>query len=139
MGGDIGPTGGKWYDPCTEYCDKAVKRKGVQGDFEKRNCVFPLSRELLPWQYRWMDYEKISAEALGASLKGIGLNLLVQDVPVQCAFLEIVFAARTHRVSKDFAIVTYGRSGVSVACGCDLSFEPFDGAFAGQPSPWGWG
>jgi hypothetical protein len=55
-----------------------------------------------------MDYEKISAEALGASLKGIGLNLLVQDVPVQCAFLEIVFAARTHRVSKDFAIVTYG-------------------------------
>ena len=55
-----------------------------------------------------MDYETVSAEDFGRSLRGIGLNLLVRDVPEQCAFLEAVFGMSTHRVSADFAIVTYG-------------------------------
>ena len=74
------------------HCDKAVKRKGVQGDFEKRNCVFPLSRELLPWQYRWMDYETVSVPRRWApALRGIGLNLLVRDVPVQMRLFRDCF------------------------------------------------
>ncbi|MFT7594067.1 MAG: putative enzyme related to lactoylglutathione lyase [Paracoccaceae bacterium] len=55
-----------------------------------------------------MDYETIKADAFGRSLKGIGLNLLVRDVPGQCAFLETVFGVTSHQVTADFAIVTYG-------------------------------
>jgi hypothetical protein len=55
-----------------------------------------------------MDYETISAGDFGKSLRGIGLNLLVRDVVAQCQFLEAVFGVKPHRVSADFAIVTYG-------------------------------
>jgi len=55
-----------------------------------------------------MDYETIKADEFGRSLKGIGLNLLVRDVPVECAFLETVFGAHSHQVTADFAIVSYG-------------------------------
>ncbi len=55
-----------------------------------------------------MEYETVEAEAFGRSLKGIGLNLLVRDVRRQCAFLEAVLGMKSHQVSDDFAIVTYG-------------------------------
>lgn len=55
-----------------------------------------------------MDYETIKADAFGRSLTGIGLNLLVRDVPEQCAFLETVFGMKSHQVTADFAIVSYG-------------------------------
>ncbi len=56
-----------------------------------------------------MDYETISADSFGRSLRGIGINLLVRDVPAQCEFLRSVFGMVAHQVSADFAIVTYGR------------------------------
>ena len=56
-----------------------------------------------------MDLETVAAEDFGASLRGIGLNLLVRDVPVQCAFLREVFGMTAHQVTSDFAIVTYGK------------------------------
>jgi len=55
-----------------------------------------------------MEHETIKADAFGRSLKGMGLNLLVRDVPAECAFLEAVFAMTCHQVSADFAIVAYG-------------------------------
>lgn len=55
-----------------------------------------------------MDYETIGAEAFGAGLRGLGLNLLVRDVPAQCRFLEGVFGMKAHQVTADFAILTYG-------------------------------
>ncbi|WP_300056474.1 glyoxalase [uncultured Roseobacter sp.] len=55
-----------------------------------------------------MDYETVSAEDFGKSLRGIGLNLLVRDVRVTAAFLERVFEMGVHRLSEDFAILTYG-------------------------------
>ena len=55
-----------------------------------------------------MDYETVSPEAFGAALRGLGINLLVRDVPAQCAFLREVFGMGIHRKSADFAIVTYG-------------------------------
>ncbi|WP_424987964.1 hypothetical protein [Microbulbifer sp. S227A] len=55
-----------------------------------------------------MDYETVSAEDFGRGLRGIGLNILVCDVPAQCRFLATVFDMAAHRVSADFAIVTYG-------------------------------
>jgi len=55
-----------------------------------------------------MEYETIKADAFGRSLKGIGLNLLVRDVPGECAFLGSVFGIEAHQVTADFAIVTYG-------------------------------
>lgn len=55
-----------------------------------------------------MDYETIKADAFGRSLHGIGLNLLVRDVPGQCIFLQTVFGLKSHQVTPDFAIVSYG-------------------------------
>ncbi|MBV7396211.1 glyoxalase [Mameliella sediminis] len=55
-----------------------------------------------------MDLETVSAEAFGKSLRGLGLNLLVRDVPAYCQMLEAVFDMTAHRISADFAIVRYG-------------------------------
>lgn len=55
-----------------------------------------------------MDYESVSAEAFGASLRGMGVNLLVRDVPAHCAMLEAVFGMTAHRISRNFAILRYG-------------------------------
>ena len=55
-----------------------------------------------------MDYETVTPDEFGKSLRGIGLNLLVRDVVAQCHFLDAVFGMKAHRVSADFAIVTYG-------------------------------
>ncbi|WP_371224685.1 VOC family protein [Roseovarius sp. 2305UL8-3] len=54
-----------------------------------------------------MDFETVSAEDFGASLRGIGLNILVRDVKALAAFLTEVFEMEAHRVNEDFAIMTY--------------------------------
>jgi len=55
-----------------------------------------------------MEYETVGAEEFGASLRGIGLNLLVRDVDVEIAFLETVFDMKSFQPTADFAIMTYG-------------------------------
>ncbi len=55
-----------------------------------------------------MDYETIAADAFGAGLRGLGLNLLTRDVRRLVAQLGTVFDMRAHRVSDDFAIMRYG-------------------------------
>ena len=55
-----------------------------------------------------MDFETVSPENFGKPLCGIGLNLIVRGVLKQCDFLAAVFDMKAHRVSADFAIVTYG-------------------------------
>ena len=55
-----------------------------------------------------MDYDSVEADDFGASLGGIGLNILVRDVVAECHFLQQIFAMKTYQVSKDFAIVKYG-------------------------------
>lgn len=56
-----------------------------------------------------MDFETVSSGEFGRSLSGIGLNLLVRDVRSTSEYLEAVFEMRAHRVTKDFAIMTYGQ------------------------------
>ena len=55
-----------------------------------------------------MDFETVSAQDFGASLRGLGINILVTDVLATCSFLETVFNLKCARKSADFAIVTYG-------------------------------
>ena len=55
-----------------------------------------------------MDFETVSADAFGASLRGIGLNLLTRDVRRLADQLTRVFGMTAHRVSDDFAIMRYG-------------------------------
>jgi predicted enzyme related to lactoylglutathione lyase len=55
-----------------------------------------------------MDYDHVEAPEFGASLKGIGLNLLVRDVPREVAFLKEVFGMAAFQPTEDFAIMTYG-------------------------------
>lgn len=55
-----------------------------------------------------MDFETVSPEDFGRSLKGIGLNLVVRDVVALSGMLETVFDMKAHRVTSDFAIMLYG-------------------------------
>ena len=55
-----------------------------------------------------MDYDKVSAGVFGASLRGIGLNLLVRDVGREVAFLKALFGMEAFQPTADFAIMTYG-------------------------------
>ena len=71
-----------------------------------------------------MDYETVEAGVFGAGLRGLGLNIVVRDVRTTAAFLETVFGMGIHRLSADFAIVTYG----------DTVFQLHsDGTYASNP------
>lgn len=54
-----------------------------------------------------MDFETVNAADFGRSLTGLGLNLLVRDVRSEARFLTEVFGMTAHRLSADFAILTY--------------------------------
>lgn len=54
-----------------------------------------------------MDFETVDPGDFGRSLTGIGLNLLVRDVKAEAAFLTGVFGMVAHRLSANFAIMTY--------------------------------
>lgn len=71
-----------------------------------------------------MDFEKVSGSDFGRSLRGIGLNLLVRDVRARAAFLATVFGMVAHRVSEDFAIMTYAGQVFQLHS---------DGTFGGHP------
>lgn len=54
-----------------------------------------------------MDYNSVSASEFGASLSGIGINIIVSDVERTAQFLLDVFGMTPFRVSKDFAIIQH--------------------------------
>lgn len=49
-----------------------------------------------------------SAPDFGRSLTGVGLNLLVPDVPREVAFLKEVFGVAVLTADKDFAVLSHG-------------------------------
>ena len=53
------------------------------------------------------DFDTISAEDFGRSLRGLGVNLLCRDVAAMAGFLRDVFGLQVHRLSADFAIVQH--------------------------------
>lgn len=55
-----------------------------------------------------MDYETVSTADFGASLRGLGINLMVRDISAEIGFLTTCFGMTAHRVSGDFAILVYG-------------------------------
>jgi predicted enzyme related to lactoylglutathione lyase len=85
-----------------------------------------------------MDLETVSPEVFGASLRGIGLNLLVRDVRSQVAFLEHVFAMTGHRVSGDFAIMSYHDQLIQLHADHTYSNHPLSGLLP-EASPRGAG
>ena len=71
-----------------------------------------------------MDFETVTAEDFGKSLRGVGVNLLSPDVLALAAFLQEVFGLTVHRLSKDFAIVQHD----------GMVFQLHsDGTFGGHP------
>ena len=44
-----------------------------------------------------MDFETVGPAEFGASLKGLGLNILVRDVVAEAAFLSEVFGMKAYR------------------------------------------
>ena len=57
-----------------------------------------------------IDLNTVTADSFGRSLRGIGLNLLVHNVPRSVAFLRQVFDAEIFQPTDDFAIVSIGGS-----------------------------
>ncbi|MDD9717856.1 VOC family protein [Dinoroseobacter sp. PD6] len=55
-----------------------------------------------------MQYDTVDAVTFGRSLRGLGINLLVQDAQRSIAFLTEVFGMTAHQPTRDFAILTYG-------------------------------
>ena len=54
-----------------------------------------------------MNYDKIDAKALGQSLKGLGINLLVSSVKNTSTFLRTIFNIELFQQTDDFAIAKY--------------------------------
>ena len=68
-----------------------------------------------------MDFETVSPDALGRSLRGVGVNLLCRDVAGTVAFVVAVFGLRPHRAGPDFALLTH--DGALIQLHSDASFR----------------
>ncbi len=79
------------------------------------------------------DYETVSAEYFGASLRGFGFNILVTDVRRTARFLEAVFAMKAHRVSEDFAIMTHGTNVMQLHSDSTYASNPLLGLVPENP------
>ncbi|MGX9356306.1 VOC family protein [Roseobacteraceae bacterium S113] len=80
-----------------------------------------------------MDYETISANDFGASLRGIGLNLLVPSVAEEVRFLCDVLGMQAHRMSADFAIITYGSAVLQLHADPTYASHPLHGMLPETP------
>lgn len=80
-----------------------------------------------------MDYETIGAVPFGRSLRGIGLNLLVRDVPATAAFLHTVFGLSPHQVSRDFAILSHGDAVFQIHADSTYHSHPLLGLLPATP------
>ncbi len=80
-----------------------------------------------------MDFETVSPESFGASLRGLGINILVRDVLAECGFLAQVFDMGIHRTTADFAIVTYGAQVFQIHCDATYARNPLLGLLPEQP------
>ena len=80
-----------------------------------------------------MDYETVSAAEFGASLRGLGLNLLVRDVEAQAARLSGLFGMQAHRVSRDFAILAYGTQLFQLHADATYAAHPLSGLLPETP------
>ncbi|MCP5086641.1 MAG: glyoxalase [Rhodobacteraceae bacterium] len=71
-----------------------------------------------------MDLDKVGGAEFGASLHGMGLNLLVKDVQRSVDILKTLFGMTAYQPTQDFAIMRYG----------DQLFQlHVDGAFGAHP------
>jgi len=80
-----------------------------------------------------MDFETVSANEFGASLRGLGLNILVRDTARTAEFLTAVFDMSVHRLSADFAIVTYGEQVFQIHADGTYATNPFLGLVPENP------
>lgn len=85
-----------------------------------------------------MDLESVPPPVFGASLRGLGLNLLVSDVPARCDMLAGVFGMTAHRVSRDFAILRYGDVVFQLHADATYAANPYH-AFLPEAGPRGAG
>lgn len=80
-----------------------------------------------------MDFETVTAQDFGRSLRGLGLNLLVRDVARETGFLTTVLGMTAHRVSRDFAIVTSGSAVFQLHADPTYSANPLLGLLPETP------
>ncbi len=74
-----------------------------------------------------MDYETVTPEEFGASLRGFGINLLARDVRRTAHFAAEVFGLQVHRLSADFAILSQGAHVMQIHADGTYSANPLAG------------
>lgn len=80
-----------------------------------------------------MDFETVSADDFGRSLRGLGINLIVTDVVATADFLAAVFGMGAHRLSADFAIMTYGETVFQLHSDGTYSANPYQSMLPENP------
>ena len=80
-----------------------------------------------------MDYETVTPAAFGASLTGIGVNLVVRDVARAAAFLEHVMGLTLWRRSADFAIAAHGGQVLQLHSDATFARHPLSGLLPETP------
>ena len=80
-----------------------------------------------------MDFDTVSADAFGASLRGLGINILVSDVPRCVDFLTDVFAMNAHQASADFAIMVYQSQVFQLHCDATYAAHPLQALVPENP------
>lgn len=80
-----------------------------------------------------MDLETVSADTLGRSLTGIGLNLLTRDVRALAGFVSDVFGLSVHRLSDDFAILRHGAMMLQIHADATFARHPLPGLIPENP------
>ena len=80
-----------------------------------------------------MDLETVSADDLGRSLAGIGINLLSRDVRALAGFLSAVFGLSAHRLSNDFAILRHGAMMLQIHSDASFARHPLPGLIPENP------
>lgn len=74
-----------------------------------------------------MDYETVEAATFGQALRGLTVNLLCRDVLAEAAFLTQVLGLAVHRLSADFAIVSYGAQAFQLHSDASFAAHPLHG------------
>ncbi len=80
-----------------------------------------------------MDYDTVSADAFGKSLRGLGANFLSPDVRRLAGFLESVFGLSVRQLSDDFGIVLHDGAVFQLHSDATYGRHPLSGVLPDNP------
>ncbi|MDJ1009583.1 MAG: VOC family protein [Paracoccaceae bacterium] len=80
-----------------------------------------------------MDYDTVSADEFGRSLRGLGANFISPDVRRLADFLQTVFGLDVRQLSDDFAIVLHDGAVFQLHSDATFGRHPLSGMLPDNP------